>query len=166
MALMLADKNRALFRLSTMPADINAPKLSELSGALNVANKVFLNDTYFRAANSDSNTEPFLNGDPNTYYGADKFEGQVSIARFFTDGKPSSTEDVVFDACKTKGTTNIWMTRKGCDWNAPLAVGQEVSIFVAVTDNPQEPQDGTGFEKVISPQAVQKASLYKVIVSS
>lgn len=166
MALTLADKNRALFLLTVAPADIKAPKLSELSDAENVSDRVFLNGTYFRATDSEKVTDPFLNGDPNEAWGADAFEAAVNVARFYEDGKPDETNDIVFDAVKTKGATCVWVTRKGVAWDAPLAAGQEVSIFVCEADNPQEPQDGAGYEKVTSPQAVKRAALYKTVAAA
>lgn len=166
MALMLADKNRALFRLEDVPADIDNPTVAELQASENVADRVFLADTYFRAANSESITDPFLNGDQNQGWGADNWEAQVSVARFFEAGKPSTTEDVLFEATRTKGTVNVWATRKGVRWDAPIEAGQEFSIFVTVSDTPQEPQESTGYEKVIVPQAVRRASLYRIAVAS
>lgn len=165
MALMLADKNRALFRLEDLPDDIYNPTLAELKASENVADRVFLSDTYFRAANSESITDPFLNGDQNQAWGADNWEAQVSVARFFENGKPSATQDTLFEAVRTKGATNIWATRKGVRWDAPIEAGQEFSIFVTISDTPQEPQENSGYEKVISPQAVQRAALYVTAAS-
>nr|DAL17228.1 MAG TPA_asm: hypothetical protein [Caudoviricetes sp.] len=163
MALKLSDKNRALFLLSEAPADINNPKLADLAGARNVADRVFLNGTYFRSTDSEKITDPFLNGDPNEAFGQDNFEGAVNIARFFENGVPDPTDDYLFDAVKVKGTPVAWATRKGVAWDEELAAGQEISIFVCETDNPQEPQETSGYEKVSSPQAVKKAALYRTI---
>lgn len=165
MALMLADKNRALFRGAVVPEDLENLKVEDFTAFQNVSDKVFLADTYFRATNSDKITDPFLNGDPNEAWGQSQFEGQVSVARFFEDGKPSTTDDALFTATKTKGAVNVWVTRKGCGWKEELATGQEISVFVCSSDNPQEPQTADGYEKVISPQAVQKASLYKTLTA-
>lgn len=160
MALMLADKNRALFRLEDVPEDIFHPTVAELAASENVSDRVFLNDTYFRAANSESITDPFLNGDQNQAWGADNWEAQVAVARFFEDGKPSTTQDALFEAVREKGTVNVWATRKGVKWDAEVAADQEFSIFICAGDTPQEPQANSGYEKVISPQAVQRAALY------
>lgn len=162
---MLADKNRALFRLEDVPADIDNPTVAELQASENVSDRVFLADTYFRAASSETITDPFLNGDQNQGWGADNWEAQVSVARFFEAGKPSPTEDVLFEATRTKGTVNVWATRKGVRWDASIEAGQEFSIFVTVSDTPQEPQESAGYEKVIVPQAVRRASLYRIAVA-
>lgn len=160
MALMLADKNRALFRLEEVPEDIDNPTLAELQASTQCSDRVFLNDTYFRATSSESITDPFLNGNPNQAWGADNWEAQVAVARFFEEGKPSVTEDTLFEAIRAKGSTNVWATRKGVAWDAEIEAGQEFSIFVTTSDNPQEPQENTGYEKVISPQAVQQVALF------
>lgn len=165
MALRLCDKNRALFLLKKAPADIKNPTIADFEDAKNVSDHAFLNNTYFRATDSEKVTDPFLNGDPNEAWGADNFEGAVNVARFFDDDKPDPTGDYLFDAVKVKGTSCVWATRKGVAWDAPIAVGQEVSIFECESDNPQEPQESAGYEKVTSPQAVKRAALYRTIVS-
>lgn len=161
MALMLADKNRALFRLDAEPADIFKPTVAELKASIQCADRTFLSGSYLRATNSETFKEAFMNGDPNAGFGESNYEGSLSVARFYgADGKPDATADALFDAVRVKGTVSVWAERRGCAWDAEIAADQEFSIFVAMNDNPQTPQEASGYDKVTSTLAIQKAALF------
>ena len=164
--LTLADKNITMWLLPSGVEDIDAPKVSEISAGSNISQKVFKQDTYLRPTASEAVSEPLLSGDPAQGYGQDNFEGQLNVGRFYdTDGKPDATLDTLWTAAKAKGTPLTIAMRYGAHWNTAPVSGQEVSVYEVTTDNPQPPQDLSGFIKRIIPLAVMKASLDVALAS-
>lgn len=164
--MMLADKATAWVIFESKPADPTKVKVSEWDAATNIACNLLADGSYLGPAASSEVSETLLCGGTVTGFGADNYQGQATVARFYdTDGKPDQVGDATFTAMQEKGTTLFIGVRRGPKWDAKGATGQQVSVFEVMTDLPQDPQQASGYIKNIIGLGVQNAWLHNALVT-
>ena len=112
---------------------------------------------------SETINDPELCVDVNaTVYGASNFEGTFSVFRFFDEetGQVDAESDEVFEALRTKGV-EVWLAERetGKKSTEPFEVGDEVSLYRVLLDNPQKSSDRTGWIKSTIVPAIQAGYL-------
>lgn len=155
----LAEGRIKLSVLTTKPANPKAPTVTELQKGVDVSCQVLRSDYKLGAVASDTINEPALCSKGNaTAFGAANYEGSVTIFLLKDEaGKTSAEESTAWEALKTKGTT-LWMVeREGPEYETEYAAGDIVDVYEVITDNPQKPQDRTGYIKRTIPLGVQNA---------
>lgn len=158
----LADGRPKLTILATKPADPAAPTITELTAGIEASCRILSSDYALGPADSDKVPEKELckEGNANAI-GASNYEGSLTPFRYFTeDGASDAEGDEVFQALKTKGTL-IWLVERETskksteDWMA----ADEISVYEAITDNPQKPSDQAGYIKRVVKLEIQAAWL-------
>lgn len=163
----LADARTRLAILTTKPADLSAPTVTELTAGIDASCKILKSDYRLSAVASDTvdDTELCVEGNAVTY-GASNYEGSITPFRYLDpNGAPDATEDAVFEAVRTKGT-ELWLVeREGPRYDDAWATGDEVEVYHVVTDNPQKPSERSGYIKRVVPLGVQHAVLDAVVAA-
>ena len=166
----IADERIKLVALTTAPASLSAPKLTEVNaaGAIDLSCRVMMSDFKLTATASDTVNEPALcEGGNSGAPGKSNYEGSLTPFRFLdTDGSADPTNDVAYDALKEKGT-ELWLVKRiGPKFDVAFAVGDEVEVFHVFTDNPQDPSEFTGYIKKVVPLFVQGDTELHAVVAT
>lgn len=164
MALMLADKRITLWLMTTPPKDPAKVTIAELAAAKNISCKITKADFSLGPSGSDTVNDPLLCGGAASAFGNSQYSGQLPVARFLdNEGHAIEEDDILWDATKAKGST-LWLgLRMGPRWDAAPVAKDEVSVYEALTDDPQNPSDFNGWIKRITPLAIQNAWLDQVL---
>lgn len=146
----------------------DSPSAAILTGAnsLNISAAIVTGYTLNpKASNTDSTKSIVDAGNvkaPTTY----AYEGKIS---FFREGDLTSTTSTyakAFAALNKKGLVGYLVRRIGMKATVPPAVGQEVSSFKVITDNPQDVVgDKTPIEFTVDFGQQGKMSLYQTLVA-
>jgi hypothetical protein len=164
----LADGHTKFTILTTSPANPAAPTAAELNGGIDASDRILSSDFTFGPTDSDKVNEKSLaaTGNANAI-AASNYAAGFSPFRYFnaSTGAVDPTGDVVFTACKTKGT-ELWCyaRRTGKLASAAWASGDEI-FFGAdlITDNPQPPSDLGGYIKTHIATEVQTGYSYVAV---
>lgn len=153
----LADSNVALVLLDSAPADPAAITAAEFDAGTPLQCRVM--DYRLSATGSDAVQQTELCNPTNASVpGRSNYEGNMTVFRYLTAaGLADTANDVAWDAVKAKGTTLHLVEREGPAHDGAGAVGEEVSYYEVITDDPQKPTDRTGFIRREVPLFVQKA---------
>lgn len=163
--LVLSDKHVSLRVLTALPLDPDNPTVAEIAAGTEEADKIVFANFALGPTGSDSGTDPSLSGQPNAYFGVSQYAGTLPVFRYLdADGKPVAADDALWTKVKEKGSKLVLALREGVAWDSEPVAGQEVSIYVATTDDPQ-PSDRTGYVKYTVPLAISEAHTYKTIVA-
>lgn len=159
----LADGKVKLAILPVAPANPDAPTLTEATAGLDVSCRIAKTPYTLGPTTSETVNDPALCSDVNaTVYGASNYEGQIAPFRYFDSetGQVDVEGDEVYQALKTKGS-EIWLIERdtGKKSTEPFEVGDEVSVYRVLLDNPKKPSDRTGYTKRIIDLAVQQGHL-------
>lgn len=159
----LADGKTKVALLSTAPADPEAPTVAELTAGIDASCNIAKTGYSLGPTTSETINDPELCVDVNsTVYGASNFEANFSVFRFYDHdtGLVDPVSDEVFEALKTKGA-EIWIAERESHKKSEEAweVGDEVSVYRVLLDNPQKSSDRTGFIKNVIVPAVQEGHL-------
>lgn len=156
----LADGHTKFILLTTAPANPAAPTAVELAAGIDASDRILASDFTFGPADSDKVAEKSLAAVSNANaLGAGNYNCSFTAFRYFnaTTGAVDASGDLVFSACKVKGT-ELWAyaRRTGKMASAAIAVGDEL-FFGAhfIVDSPQPPSDLGGYIKVHIPTEVQ-----------
>lgn len=107
------------------------------------------------ATASDTVSDPAVCDEGNkSVLGASNYEWTWVPFRYFDadTGQPESTEDWLFDLVRDKGATVVAAQRKsGKRSDEDWASGDEGYLWIGVNDNPQDPTDTGGYQKVNVP---------------
>ena len=146
----LADGHTKFTILTSKPANPAAPTVAELNAGIDASCRILFSDFVWSAADSDTVDEKALCDVGNAQgLAASNWEGSITPFRYFTAGGAADpTEDAVFAAIKTKGTS-LWCYARETSklsteaWAAAdeIYLGGEVS-----TDTPKKPES-TGYIK-------------------
>lgn len=155
----IADERIKLVALTTAPASLSAPKVTELEavGAIDLSCRVMMSDFKLSATASDTVNEPALcEGGNSGAPGKSNYEGSVTPFRFLDGtGQADVANDVAYEALKEKGT-ELWLVKRiGPKYDVDFAVGDDVEVFHVFTDNAQDPSEFTGYIKKVVPLFVQ-----------
>ena len=154
----IAEERIKVVALTTKPANIHAPKISELAAGKDLSCKILFSDFRLSPTASDTVNEPALCEPGNSAVPTkSNFEGSLTVFRFLdpATGLAVSAEDEAWDLLKAKGT-ELWLyVRIGLKYNAAFAAGQDVELYHALTDEPQAPSDLGGYIKKVVPLFVQ-----------
>lgn len=165
----LADAHTKVAVLTTAPANPAAPTVAELNAGINAASRILASDFTFSATDSDKVAEKSL-ADANNVnaLSASNFTAGMTIFRFFNAGTgvAEPTEDALFTATKTKGTTlYIYARKTGKLESAAWAASDEIYLGGALlTDSPQEPSDAGGYIKKRIP--LEPQTMYQNIAAA
>lgn len=166
----LADARTRLAILTTAPSDgtLKTIGLDELTSALDASCKILKSDYRLSAAASDTVDDTELCSEGNAVtYGASNYEGTVTPFWYLDpDGKSATTEDVIYQALKEKGTELWFVEREGPRYDQAWAVGDAIEVYHVVTDNPQKPSERAGYIKRVVPLGVQRAEINAAVVAA
>ena len=153
----IADERIRLVLLADAPADPKAITIAELADAVELTYRVLASDFRLSATASDTVSEPALGeGGNSSAPGKSNYEGTLTPFRYLTTaGLSDVTNDVAYTALKEKGTELHLVKRIGPLADAAWAVAQPYEYFHAVTDNPQDPSERSGYVKKVVPLMVQ-----------
>lgn len=157
MPLTLADGRTKVAVLTSAPADLTAITEAELTAGIDASGKI--NKPDYRLSPRASDTvpdQPLDNIGNATTFGNTNYEGTCTVLRFLdTDGTPDATNDTLWAAMKTKGTTLWFVEREGPLATQAWAAADEYEVYEVVTDEPQKPQTMAGYIKRVIPLGVQ-----------
>lgn len=165
--LTLADAMKKVSVMSTAPADMAAPTVTELTAGIDAAPRIVKSDFALGPTGSDTVDEvPLATKGNGKAWGPSNYEGSMSVFRYFdpSTGAPETggagtVGDALFQAVKTKGTT-LWIAVRETskDSTDPWLASDEVQVYEVMTDDPQN-DDGTGYIKKVVKLSVLSAEL-------
>ena len=154
----IAEERIKVVALTTKPANIHAPKISELAAGKDLSCKILFSDFRLSPTASDTVNEPALCEPGNSAVPTkSNFEGSLTVFRFLdpVTGLAVAVEDEAWDLLKAKGT-ELWIyVRYGLKFSGAFAAGQDVEYYHVLTDEPQAPSDLGGYIKKTIPLFVQ-----------
>lgn len=155
----IADERIRLVLLPEAPANPNQITLTELNaaGVVELSSRVLMSDFKLTATASDTVSEPALSEGGNSGVpGKSNYEGSLTPFRYLTGaGLADPTNDVAYAALKEKGTELHLVKRVGPHYTDAWDANQEIEYYHAITDNPQDPSEFTGYLKKVVPLFVQ-----------
>lgn len=165
--LTLADAMKKVSVMSTAPADMTKPTITELEAGIDAALRIVKSDFALGPTGSDTVDEvPLAVKGNGKAWGPSNYDGSMSVFRYFdpTTGAPETggagtVGDALFQAVKTKGTT-LWIAVRETskDSTEAWAEDDECQVYEVMTDDPQN-DDGTGYIKKIVKLSVLSAEL-------
>ena len=164
----LADARTRLAILTTKPANLSAPTIAELTAGIDASCRVLKSDYRLSPVASDTVADTELCSEGNAVtFGASNYEGSVTPFWYLdSTGKSETTEDVVYQALKEKGSELWFVEREGPRYDQAWAAGDVVEVYHVITDNPQKPTDRSGYIKRTVPLGVQRADITAVVAAS
>ena len=164
----LADERIALMMLDAAPANPNAITVAEWTACTPLECRIMAGEYRLTPSGSDTiNQAELCVGVNAVTYGRSNYDASITVFRYLLGtGLTDPANDVAWEAVKAKGTTLYLVEREGPLHDAAGAVGHEYSYFEVVTDDPQAPQDRTGFIRRTVPLGVQDAVLNKKLVTA
>lgn len=155
---VLADKKHKLTILTEKPANEAAPTVAELEAGIEACMKVYSEGFEFTAADSTTVNAKMLCGSNEEVYTDENFTFAMTVARFYlTEGGVDPTDDELFEAIKTRGTT-LWAYARLTDKEATDAWAASDEIYLGARftpDHPQLPQN-SGWVAFRMPAKVQQ----------
>lgn len=148
----LADGHTKFTACTTKPSDPSAPTAAELNAGIDASDRVLASDFLWGATDSDKVAEKALADIANVNaLGASNFQAAITAFRYFdaTTGAADPTGDVVYAACKTKGT-ELWCYARRTGKVATGTWESSDEVFFGahvITDTPQPPTDLSGYIK-------------------
>ena len=167
MPLTLADARTKLTVLTTKPADLSAITVTELTAGISAEARINKPDYRLSPTASDTVPDQPLNSEGNaTTFGNSNYDGSITVLRFLDSaGKGETTNDVLWDTMRTKGT-DLWLVeRTGPKASVAWTAADEYEVYEVITDNPQKPSDRAGYVKSVVPLGVQNAILDGVVAA-
>lgn len=148
----LADGHIKIAILTSAPANVAAPTVAELNAGIQAASRILSSDWLWTPTDSDKVAEKAVSDINNVNaLGASNFSAGMTIFRYFNAGTgvADPTEDALFTATKTKGSSlYIYQRKIGKLETAAWASADELSLGgLVITDLPQEPSDAGGYIK-------------------
>lgn len=166
----IADERIRLVLLPEAPANPKAITLAELNDptVIELSKRILMSDFKLTATASDTVSEPALGEGGNSGVpGKSNYEGSLTPFRYLTTaGLADAANDVAYAALKEKGTELHLVKRVGPLVDDDWAASQEYEYFHAITDNPQDPSEFTGYIKKVVPLFVQGDSELDGVVSA
>ena len=120
----IAEERIKLVALTTKPANVYAPKVTELAAGKDISCSVLFSDFRLSPTASDTVSEPALcEGGNSSVPTKSNFEGKVSIFRYIDPltGAPITAEDFAWSLTKDKGTELHLYKRIGPKFSAAWA---------------------------------------------
>lgn len=125
-----------------------------LNGGQDAQCNLARNGTRMSAAASDTINDPRLCDEGNAnVLGASNYEWSWVVFRYYDEsGDVDDTDDWLFDAVAEKGATIVAARRQnGKPHDEAWTDGEVGYLWIGVNDNPQEPTDLGGYQKVTVP---------------
>lgn len=166
----LADGHTLLMLLAAKPADMKAPTVAEITAGKDISCRITKADFRLSATASETVDGTALCDEATVnVFGASNFEGTIAPFRYFNPEQPGQHDtegDFAFQAFKEKGVTLYLVVRStGKKYDAPIAAGDEVSVFEVIPDNWQAPSESGGFQRRVVPLSITKAELNAVVAA-
>ena len=164
----IAEERIKLVALVTKPADVLAPTIIELTAGVDLSLRVLFSDFKLSATGSETVNEPALGeGGNSPALGKSNFEGSLTVFRFLDEaGKAIELEDVAWDIFKEKASEVHLYKRVGPMFSGAFTAAEPLEYFHAVSDNPQDPSDLSGYIKKVIPLLVQGDSNVNAVVGA
>lgn len=136
--------------LADKPVDLAAITVTELATAVPMSCAIVKDGFKLGYTASDTVSQPALCETTNTSApDTSNFDCNFGIFRYRdADGKVSTAEDTAFAAVGTKGTEGWMIKRRGPKAGVAWAAADVYTAFPVVLDNPQDPDDTKGYDRV------------------
>ncbi|MCV2395922.1 hypothetical protein OEB99_16525 [Actinotalea sp. M2MS4P-6] len=143
--------------LTAEPADLSAITTTELGAGLYASPLINKPDYRISARGSDTVPDQPLEASGNAVtYGNSNFDGIMTALRhLLADGTVDATNDTLWPLVQTKGTRLWVIEREGPLATQADAAADEYEWFEVITDEPQKPQNVSGYIKRTVPLGVQ-----------
>ncbi|MEE6273521.1 hypothetical protein V2J56_09200 [Georgenia sp. MJ206] len=164
-----ADGRQKVTVLEVQPDDLKAITATAANAGTDIQDHILKTDFRLSATASATHTDTPL-GAKGTWnnLAESNAEGNVNVIRDLDDeGRPvvDSEAATVWDLFREKGTLLTVMVRNGPDPDEDWAAGDEYSVFVVETDNPQEQADRAGWIKHPIPLGVKEFELFQTLAA-
>lgn len=163
------DGKRKVTVLTTKPANLEAVTATEANAGVDIQWHILKSDYRLSPTGSTThNDTPLGARGQHSHFAQSQAAGNVTPFRDLdATGRPvpSSETETVFDLFKEKDTELVVMDRLGPDPDEDWASGDEYSIYVVRPDDMQDPSDGGGFIKYVTPLAVGDFYRFKKIAA-
>ena len=139
----LADGRILLTALTTAPANMKAPTLTELNAGKKISCRIMKSDYALGATgNSQITEQEMCKKGEGSAPGPATYEGSLTVFRYLDEaGKAVVSDDIAWDLLKKLGT-ELWLVeREGPEESQALAVGDIVSVYEVITNTPTKPGD-------------------------
>lgn len=176
----LATGHRRVAILTTKPADMKAPTVTELDAGLHASCRIVAANYTLGPGDSETISEGSLCDEvvPEVPTNATFEKGELGVFRYWDAAKPGTHEvtgagsgddaigDAVFQALKARGTT-LWIVDRltGKKATDPWEAGDEVRVFEVITDAPRE-GEMEGYIKALVPLFIQGGTELDALVAA
>ena len=139
----LADGRILLTALTTAPANMKAPTLTELNAGKKISCRIMKSDYALGATgNSQITEQEMCKKGEGSAPGPATYGGSLTVFRYLDEaGKAVVSDDIAWDLLKEAGTTLWLVEREGPEESAPYATGDEVAVYEVITNTPTKPSD-------------------------
>lgn len=165
-----ADGGRKVTVLTTKPANLQAVTAAEANAGHDVHDHVLKAD--YRVSPTGSTTHndtPLGAKGQHTHFAQSQASGNITPFRDLdATGRPIADSEIedTFALFKEKGQEMWLMDRLGPDPDEAWASGDEYSIYTIRPDDMQDPSDGGGFIKYVTPLAVGEFFRFQEIAAT
>lgn len=152
----LAEGRRKLTFLSTRPLDLAAITVTELTAGVDLSLHALNTGYQLGPTGSDTVNEKAIADKGNaTVFGASNYAGNITFFRYLDpQGASEAGEDVAWETFVGKGVHGYLVERIGKDGTVDWAASDEYAVYEVMTDDPQPPQEMTGYVKFTQPFGV------------
>lgn len=150
----LAEARTKVSWLATLPADPEAITVAEANAAIDMSGVIVASDFALGPADSDrvANEKSLADEGNVNAIGASNYAAGMSFFRMLDGtGKSEILADIAWATFVGKGITGYWLKRVGPKSSVDWVIGDLYDLFEVITDNPQDPQDRTGYLKFRQP---------------
>lgn len=154
--------------LATKPTNPAAATVAQLTAGVDLSCAIVAADFRLSPTDSDRVDDKALCDEGNVRaMGASNYEANMSFFRYLTSGGASDTpNDIAFTTFTGKGVTGYFAKRWGKKSTDPWVAGDVYDLFEVQADNPQDPQDLTGYVKFRQPFEVQGTVVLRGVVAA
>lgn len=162
----LAEGRTRLDFLAALPADPESVTLTELAAAVALSPAVLASDYNLTPTDSDTVNEKSLVDEGNTVtFAASNYQAAMTFFRYLTTaGASDPGQDVAWETFTGKGVAGYMIERVGPKATTAWAAGNVYNLYEVISDNPQQPQERTGYIKFRQPFGVQGLVVLRGVV--
>lgn len=164
-----ADGGRKVTVLTTKPQNLQAVTPTEANAGVDIHDHVLKSDYRVSPTGSTTHNDTPLGAKGNhTHFAQSQASGNVTPFRDLDEnGRPvtDSETEAVFQLFAAKDQEMWLMDRLGPDPDEPWVADDEYSIYTVRPDDMQDPSDGGGFIKYVTPLAVGEFHRFKKIAA-
>lgn len=150
-----------------LPLEITVADLASIVFVADAVDQINKPDLNLSASDSDTVPDAPLSSSGNAVtFGASNYEGSITNLRELdADGHVDPLKDTLNAAIGTKGDRAWYFDRFGPKATIPLGAGDEGWIYEAVSDEPKDPSDVSGYIKNVIKLGVQSRRRFKIVAA-